>query len=115
MRVPDNTVAATPQAGRAQLNVSDLEIEDYHNLLNALEDGPSDEATVSFDVRWSGPTGRTSYRNVDQQFTGLFVSTSATVEWSAQKEGFEFESDPAETSTTVIAEVGQERNGVFFS
>jgi hypothetical protein len=29
--------------------------------------------------------------------------------------GFTFQSDPASTSTTAFAEIGTERNGVFFS
>ena len=38
----------------ASLHVADLEIEDYHDVVNALTDGPSVEATVSFDIGWSG-------------------------------------------------------------
>ena len=38
------------------------------------------------------------------------------VEWSASvpSTGFSFTSDPATTSKTVFAEIGSERNGVFF-
>jgi len=39
---------------------------------------------------------------------------NATLAWSAEEEGFKFVSDPEDTSTTVFAEIGQERNGVFF-
>lgn len=101
----------------AQMRVRDLEIEDYHDLLNALKDGPSVEAHVSFDVRWRGRIAKNRFRNAapDQQFRGRFTQTNATVNWSAKEEGFEFHSDPASTSTAVYAEVGHERNGVFFS
>lgn len=99
------------------MTVADMEIEDYHDLFNALEDGPSVEAHVSFDVRWDNRIAKKRIRNAaaDQRFTGLFNQTQAKVEWSAEEDGFEFHSDPASTSTTVYAEVGEERNGVFFS
>src|SRR6266581_4461183 len=41
-------------------------------------------------------------------------STTAVVDWTARKTGFEFHSNLA-GQTTVHAEVGKERNGVFFS
>ena len=99
------------------MRVTELEVEDYGDLCNALSDGASVEAEVSFDVRWSSPMGRARIRNAaaDQRFTGLFSQTNASVEWSAEAEGFEFNSDPASSSTVVYAEVGEERNGVFFS
>lgn len=99
------------------MSVTDLEIEDYHDLCNALADGHSVEAEVSFDVEWHDAVAKKRMRNAaaDQRFTGLFSQTAATVEWSAHEDGFEFRSDPAATSTTVYAEVGEERNGVFFS
>jgi len=99
---------------KARMKVDDLEIEDYHDLCNALADGPSVEATVSFDVRWKKPIATTSIRNAAAEFKGVFTQTHATVEWSAKEKGFEFHSDPAHTSTALWAEVGDERNGVFF-
>jgi hypothetical protein len=115
--IPDHSVDVNPGAGRARLRVTDLETEDYGDLCNALSDGVSVEAEVSFDVRWSNPMEKARIRNAatDQRFTGLFSKTNATVEWSAEEEGFEFESDPARTSRVVWAEVGEERNGRFFS
>ena len=102
----------------ARLTMRNLEIEDYGDIVNALGDGPSLESTVSFDCRWHHPIGkRHRIRNeaADQRFTGLFTQTHARVSWSAREKGFQFRSDEAETSTTVYAEVGEERNGVFFS
>lgn len=117
LKIPDSSVDVNVGAGRARMQVTDLETEDYHDICNALADGPSVEAEVSFDVVWSGPTGKTRLRNdaSDQRFTALLLTTNATVEWSAEEDGFEFQSDPANTSTVVYAEVGEERNGVFFS
>jgi hypothetical protein len=105
--------------GRARLTLTDLDIEDYHDLVNALLDGPSVEAQVSLDCRWHDPIATAQLRNPDPllQFTGLFTQTQATLEWSAQEPDthFEFHSDPAATSTARFAEIGQERNGFFFS
>ena len=117
--MPDSSASINPGAGRARLVLKDLDIEDYGDLLNALLDGPSEEAQVSLDCRWDHPLATTLLRNPDplQRFTGLFTQTGATLEWSAQEPDthFEFHSDPAATSTAVYAEVGQERNGFFFS
>jgi hypothetical protein len=103
-------------AGKAQLEVEDMETEDYHDLVNALQDGPSDEARVSFEVEWRQKIKTRQIMNgaVDQQFRGTFTQTHAFVQWSARKKGFEFRSDPASTSQVVYAEVAEERNGIFF-
>ncbi|MEP6636524.1 MAG: hypothetical protein ABJB97_07340 [Acidobacteriota bacterium] len=99
---------------KARMTVDDLEIEDYGDLCNALADGPSVQATVSFDVRWKRPIATTAITNPTAEFTGLFTQTHATVEWSAREKRFEFHSDPANTSRALWAEVGDERNGIFF-
>jgi len=102
-------------AGRASIIASGLETKDFHDTVNDLLHGPSVPAIASFDVQWSGRKGQFKVRNAAQGFRGQFVETSATMEWSAVSEaGFEFVSDPAETSTTVFARLGQEKNGVFF-
>ena len=50
-------------AGSAALHVADLDVEDYGNVVNALMDGTSVPATVSFDVSWSGVSERVNLRN----------------------------------------------------
>ena len=117
VKIPDYTVDVNPGAGKGRMTIRDLEIEDYHDLINALVDGPSLESHVSFDCRWQKPIATTQLRNVSplEQYTGLFTRTQATVEWSAEEAGFEFHSDPAATSTTKYAEVAEERNGFFLS
>jgi hypothetical protein len=89
-------------AGSASLHIVDLEIEDYGTVVNALRDGPSVEASVSFDISWSGVDERVKIRN----------RSTATLDWSASNEsGFGFQSDPLASH---FAEIGKERNGVFF-
>ena len=114
--LPASTVEVHPGSGDARFHVGDLDIEDYHDVINALKDGPSLEAVVSFDLRWTGGGGHVKVRDKTNDFAGRYVEGKATIEWSALTEnGQFFKSDPANTSITHFAEVGKERNGVFFS
>jgi hypothetical protein len=98
------------------MRVNNADVEDYHTLKNALLDGPSDPASVSFVIRWQGVKARVEVQDFELGFAGRFIEDSATVEWSASvpSTGFRFRSDPAATSKTTFAEIGSERNGVFF-
>jgi hypothetical protein len=117
VEIPDSSVSVNPAAGKARMTVNNLEIEDYHDLFNALEDGPSVPAVVSFDVQWDRPKSHPKMiRNPapDEMFVGVFTQTDAKVVWSASEAGFTFQSDPAAPLTVHFAEVGEERNGKFF-
>jgi hypothetical protein len=108
-------------AGRAEMHVQNLAMEDYFKLPNALADGSEVDATASFDVVWSGPVTRRL--NVPDgtngnRFAGEFVENQATVTWSGSNElGFRFTANPGDFSTTArgraFAELGHERNGIF--
>jgi hypothetical protein len=98
--------------GSAALHVADLDVEDYGNVVNALMDGTSVPATVSFDVSWNGVSERVNIRNQSVDFGGEYVRNSAELVWSAQEAGFTFQSDPLASD---FATLGHERNGVFFS
>jgi len=97
------------------MEVEHFDTEDYTTLLNALKDGPSVPATISFRVRWHGAKDRFSVQDATQGFAARFINTAATVEWTAEESGFKFISDPANTSSSSVALIGRERNGVFFS
>ncbi len=97
------------------MDMSDLETRDFHNIVNTLKRGPSVPADVSFRIRWSGVKARVKLRDETNQFVGNFIEDTATVGWSSHQDGFKFVSAPASTSTTVFAEIGHERNGVFFN
>jgi hypothetical protein len=97
--------------GSASLHVADLDVEDYGNVVNALQDGQSVPASVSFDATWSGVDERVKIRNSDTGFAGDFIHNQATLTWSASESGFSFTSDPLASD---FAEIGHERNGVFF-
>jgi hypothetical protein len=94
------------------MHVSDLAVEDYGNVVNALQDGPSLEAAVSFDVTWSGVNERVKIRNESTDFGGEYIRNSATLIWSASNEsGFSFQADLLASD---FATIGHERNGSFF-
>jgi hypothetical protein len=104
------------EKGNASLRVSSLDVEDYHDVVNALLDGPSVEAEVSYEINWSGITNRFELHDAVNTFAGKYENTSATIKWAALRDdGLTFVSDPASTSFTEFALLGRERNGVFFS
>jgi hypothetical protein len=125
--IPDSAVQVNFGAGRAEMRVSNLAMDDYGKIPTAL--GPAwqtafDPATVSFDVVWSGPVTRrlsvTNGSNGDQ-FAGDYVEDQATVTWSGTNNatGFSFTANPGDFSTSApgraFAELGHEGNGIFFS
>jgi hypothetical protein len=114
VRFPKAAVKFDQRKGKASLRATDLEIPDFGNLLHALRGDSSAPATVSFEVHWSDVIQPLHLRDEDNQFEGNFLQTHAFIEWSARQDGFEFLSDTLETSQTVFAMFGEERNGVFF-
>ena len=107
-----------PGAGKASLIVNDLDVEDYHNVGNALVDGPSDPASVSYRVDWGPPQTRGQIRNAAIGFALDFVSTAATMTWTAinQATSRTFVSIGPSTTAGLPASplVGHGRNGKFF-
>ena len=116
MHIPAHDVHVDLEEATATMRVNNADVEDYHTLKNALLDGPSDPASVSFVIRWQGVKARVEVHDLELGFAGRFIEDSATVEWSARvpSTGFSVRSDPATTSTTTFAESGSERNGIFF-
>jgi hypothetical protein len=87
---------------------------DHGFVVNGILDGPSQPATVSWDLEWSGPIGRSTVNDNTNRFRLDAVETKATINWSADGSmGFKFTADPA-SSNTIYALVGKERNGRFF-
>jgi hypothetical protein len=110
-------------AGKAEMHVRNLAELDYPNLpisVSSLWQTAFIPATISFDVVWNGPvTRRINAKDGSNgnQFAGEFLENEATVTWSASNAtGFVFRSNPGNFGTSVIAfaELGHERNGIFF-
>jgi hypothetical protein len=112
---------------RASLLVRDLDVFDDHDLANSLTQGlglPTPpipgvfpvRAKVSFDVEWDGALATAQIENNSQNFKGTFLSTGATISWSAEQNGFRFQSDmPPDPKANLVSVLGRERNGAFFS
>ena len=112
---------------RARMLVRDLDVFDDHDLANSLTQGlgiPTPpipgvfpvRAKVSFDVEWDGTLTMADIENTTQRFKGRFLSTGATISWSAEQAGFRFQSDvPADPKANLVSVLGRERNGMFFS
>lgn len=96
------------------MKVRGLELEDYHDLVNALLDGPSLEGIASFHVEWSASRDKHRFHDPGSAFDSNVVFNSAKCAWAGKTEAATFVSDPASTSHSLFAEVGEERNGVFF-
>ena len=113
--VPDDSVEVDFDDARASINLRDVDVRDYHNIPNALSGGPSVPANVSFHILWSGVKPPIHLHDNQKKFDAQLIEGTATMGWSAHTKDFKFESDPANTSTTIFAAFGRERNGVFFS
>lgn len=126
-----NAVKVDFDDGRARLQVSGLRVFDDHDLANSLTLGlglPGDlgfpypaippvapvHATISFDVEWNGIVATAQINNSAQSFKGTFLSTGATIKWSAEQPGFQFESEPINPVRNLISVLGHEQNGAFF-
>lgn len=109
-----------------------LEVFDDHDLANSLTSGlglPGDlgfpypaiapispkRAVVSFELEWSGLLDAAQIVNPSQGFKGSFLQTGATMKWSAEEDGFRFQSEPANPARNLFAVIGRESNGTFFS
>jgi hypothetical protein len=113
--------------GRARLRVRDMDVFDDHDLANSLTQGlglPTPpipavfpvRARVSFDVEWDGTLATAEIENSAQHFKGSFLSTRATITWSAEQAGFRFQSDtPPDPGANLISVLGREQNGAFFT
>ena len=114
MAVPEDNVEVNFGKGRAELRVAHAKIEDYGTFLNSLFGGPSEPATASFEIHWAGRSPREHVVNTAGEMEGEFIRNAATMEWSATTTNYHFVSHPASTSSSLFAEIGHERNGVFF-
>jgi hypothetical protein len=114
VRIPDENVSINLGAGTASMHFTDQATMDFGKILNALGNGPWVPSTVTYDLEWSGVLQRSQIRDATQGYAGQFLQTNATITWTAHADnGFSFTSD-ASGQTTAFAQLGHERNGVFF-
>jgi hypothetical protein len=113
--IPRHDARIDFEEGRATIRTKNLSEQDAGNVLNALQGGATTPATVSFEMRWRGSGAPLSITDPQHGFRGRFFISDFTIAWSAKKDGFTFESDPAETSSNLRSVFGRERNGIFFA
>ena len=105
--------------------MSDVLVKDAHDLANSLTNGQGLPSlgippiapvlgSVSFDIEWSGVIAQERVTNQAQDFTGQFVETTATIDWSATTGGFHFDSEEPNPARNFYSVLGHERNGIFF-
>ena len=116
--VPSGSVKVESDNKTIAWRLTNFATPDYHDVVSALRPGvpgPSVPATVSFAMRWGEVLDVAQIRDTQNRFTGRFIHRIATVQWEADQRDFKFVSDPANTSKSEFALIGEERNGVFFS
>lgn len=112
--VPEDSVEGDLDDGFASFQVRNLPQLDARNLDNSLHGGPTVPAAVSFNMRWTGVGSPFAFTNSSDRFGGTFQFATVQISWAAQTSGFQFTSDPANTTVTVAGILGEEQNGVFF-
>ena len=102
--------------GRASMSMTNLALKDYFDIPHALfrfELPVSADASCSFDVHWTGPVTGTGPVDKTPGSTGELITSNATMTWSASNNlGFRYTSNPSGT-TSIFAQLGRVRNGVF--
>lgn len=98
------------------MDVQDLAVPDFHDLVNAIVGGPSMPGLVSFRVDWAASRTTRRFRNESLAYEGRMVLTAASCAWSGETAEARYVSNPnPATQVSVYAQVGHMRNGVFFS
>jgi hypothetical protein len=138
-QVPNSDLTVDPAAGTAELKVANLAEYDYNNFPDSdSTDWQYDQsaahpqgfynATVSFDIKWTGPVTETDQvKDTANGFAGTFYQNDATTTWNVSSDRpagtghFTFTANPSNTaiSNTLVpgvafVQLANEQNGVFF-
>ena len=119
IKIPNDGIQVHLGHGAASMEADNVPIFDYTTIPNALfGGGPAPTpGFVSFTVTWRGVDERLKIRNTDPVYGGFggeFIRNTAQIEWTATVGDFTLDSAPLSTSSSVFAEIGHERNGIFF-
>jgi hypothetical protein len=102
------------------MSVSDFEISDYFNWPNAGRLGEcqecegSEPGVVPFHIEWKKSRDRRRFRYEPGEWRANMVINEAKAEWEGETAKAHYVSGPRRESHSPFAEVGYERNGVFF-
>ena len=131
IQVPDDAVVIDLQAGTATLNLQNTCVHDVFTVPNSFDIthalGFVGAVIKSLQIQWSGVIQSfLNFSSSAEQFAGDFFQTSATIAVTTNtpatnppftpspEDGFQFVADPT-TTVTNFAQIGMERNGLFFS
>jgi len=128
--IPEGSAHVDFDDGTASLHVRNLCVYDAFTIPNNVlgVNRPVNQVKGiihSLDMRWSGIIKRDSANEPVNKMRGRFVENTATIAVTATTpitmvtslsngHGFKFVSDPASTSVSNFAQIGYERNGVFY-
>jgi hypothetical protein len=112
--IDPHDVAVNPGNGRATMSVCGLGIPDFFTFDNAAVMGPSEPGVVSFHIEWAKSRDKRRFRYEPEEWRADVVINEARAEWEGETDLAHYVSDPLATSSSLFAEVGRERNGVFF-
>ena len=117
-------------AGTASLHVENVCVLDAFTVPNSIAGvnrtvNPVKGIINSLHIEWSGISKIETANQPANKMRGMFVENTARISVTATTpetavtalsngHGFQFVSDPASTSVSNFAQIGQEQNGVFF-
>jgi hypothetical protein len=96
------------------MDVRNLASRDYGDLINAITLGPFLPGVVSFRVEWTSSGDQRQFRDEVSGFDANVVLNSAQAWWRGETAEALYVADAISTSASLFAEVGHERNGVYF-
>jgi hypothetical protein len=132
--IPIDSVTVNLGNATASLELTGLPVKDFFNVRNSFLNflPPNQQppgvvrpvpAFLDLSMRWNGKKAHvdvTDFEDTDltsnHRFVGAFIEDTATIQWSVTVPtvNFEFRSDSTKTFESEFAEIGRERNGVFF-
>ena len=130
--IPESSVTFSMRREEASLHLRNVRLFDVFTVANSLDPHhpiPKVNAVINkMRINWSDTTAHRSHVDCVDAFRGEFFEDKATIEVvvttppgaasacprRAARNGFRFVSDPAETTVSHFAQIGRERNGMFF-
>ena len=130
VELPEGSAHVDLDDGSASLHVENLRVYDAFTVGNSIAGVNRPVNLVkgvvdSLEIKWSGILASDSANQPVNKMRGNFVVNTARIAVTATTprtavtalsngHGFRFVSDKASTSISHFAEIGQERNGVFY-
>ena len=129
-QIPEGSVHVDLDDGSARLHVEDLCVYDAFTVANSIANVARPVNQVkgiinSLEMDWSGVIAKDTANEPANKMRGMFIENTARIAVTATTpktmvtalsngHGFRFVSDPAATSMSNFAQIGQEQNGIFY-